>query len=66
MGEVNDIAKAAAYNVADQVRQHREAVDSAYCMGEGVLEDGSQRTGSYAEDCRKTRYVTLELILHVN
>jgi hypothetical protein len=41
--------------------RHREEVDSAYYIGEGKLEDRSQCTGSYAEDCRKTRYVALEL-----
>ena len=37
MDEVNDIAKAAGYNVVGQVTQHRERVDSAYCIGEGKL-----------------------------
>ena len=39
MDEVNDIAKAAGYNVVGQVTQHREAVDSAYCIGEGKLDE---------------------------
>lgn len=39
MDEVNDIAKVAGYNVVGQVTQHREAVDSAYCIGEGKLDE---------------------------
>ena len=37
MDEVNDIAKAIGYNVVGQVTQHRESVDSSYCVGEGKL-----------------------------
>lgn len=37
--EVNDIAKAAGYNVVGQVVQHRDFVDSAYCVGEGKIEE---------------------------
>lgn len=37
--EVNDIAKAAGYNVVGQVIQHRDSVDSAYCVGEGKIEE---------------------------
>jgi len=39
MNEVNDIAKAADYNVVGQVTQHREAVDPSYCIGEGKLDE---------------------------
>ena len=39
MNEVNDIAKAADYNVVGQVVQHREAIDSSYCIGEGKLDE---------------------------
>jgi len=35
--EVSDIAKAAGYNVVGQVVQHRDIVDSAYCVGEGKI-----------------------------
>ncbi|MGD0689147.1 MAG: GTPase HflX [Candidatus Bathyarchaeia archaeon] len=35
--EVSDIAKAAGYNVVGQVVQHRDFVDSAYCVGEGKI-----------------------------
>jgi len=38
MDEVNDIAKAAGYNVVGQVIQHRESVDSAYCVGKGKID----------------------------
>ncbi len=37
--EVSDIAKAAGYNVVGQVIQHRDSVDSAYCVGEGKIEE---------------------------
>ncbi len=37
--EVSDIAKAAGYNVVGQVIQHRDSVDSAYCIGEGKIEE---------------------------
>jgi GTP-binding protein HflX len=37
--EVNDIARAAGYNVVDHVTQHRDAVDPAYCIGKGKLEE---------------------------
>ena len=37
--EVSDIAKAAGYNVVGQVVQHRDFVDSAYCIGEGKIEE---------------------------
>jgi len=37
--EVNDIAKAAGYNVVGQVTQHRDSVDSAYCIGKGKIDE---------------------------
>ena len=37
--EVNDIAKAAGYNVVGQVTQHRDSVDSAYCVGKGKIDE---------------------------
>ena len=37
--EVSDIAKAAGYNVVGQIVQHRDFVDSAYCVGEGKIEE---------------------------
>ena len=37
--EVNDIAKAAGYNVVGQVIQHRDSVDSAYCVGKGKIDE---------------------------
>ena len=37
--EVNDIAKAAGYDVVGQVIQHREFVDSAYCVGKGKIDE---------------------------
>lgn len=43
--EVNDIAKAAGYDVVGQVIQHREAVDGAYCIGQGKLDEISKRVG---------------------
>jgi len=35
--EVSDMAKAAGYNVVGQVVQHRDFVNSAYCVGEGKI-----------------------------
>ncbi len=37
--EVNDIAKAAGYNVVGQVVQRRDSVDSAYCVGKGKIDE---------------------------
>jgi len=37
--EVNDIAKAAGYDVVGQVTQHRDSVDSAYCVGKGKIDE---------------------------
>lgn len=37
--EVNDIAATAGYKVVGRVSQHRDAVDSAYCIGEGKLQE---------------------------
>ena len=37
--EVNDIAKAAGYDVVGQVVQHREFLDSAYCVGKGKIDE---------------------------
>jgi len=37
--EVSDIAKAAGYTVVGQVVQHRDFVDSTYCVGEGKIEE---------------------------
>ena len=42
MNEVSDIAKTAGYEVAGQVTQHRDAVDPAYCIGEGKLDEVSK------------------------
>jgi GTP-binding protein HflX len=39
MDEMDDIAKAAGYNVVGHVTQRREAVDAAYCIGEGKLDE---------------------------
>ena len=36
---MDDIAKAAGYNVVGHVTQHREAIDAAYCIGEGKLNE---------------------------
>jgi len=36
---VNDIAKAAGYNVVGQVVQRRDSVDSAYCVGKGKIDE---------------------------
>ena len=41
--EVNDIAKAAGYDVVGQVIQHRDAIDGAYCIGAGKLDEISKR-----------------------
>jgi 50S ribosomal subunit-associated GTPase HflX len=45
LDEVNDIAKAAGYNVVGQVTQHREAIDAAYSVGEGRLDEISKTIG---------------------
>lgn len=45
MAEVNDIAKAAGYNVVSEVTQRREAIDGAYCIGEGKLDEISKTIG---------------------
>jgi GTP-binding protein HflX len=37
--EVNDIAKAAGYNVVGQVTQRRDSIDSAYCVGKGKIDE---------------------------
>lgn len=37
--EISDIAKAAGYSVVDQVTQHRDSVDSAYCVGKGKIDE---------------------------
>jgi GTP-binding protein HflX len=39
MSEVTDIAKSAGYEVADQITQHRDIIDSAYYVGEGKLDE---------------------------
>ena len=39
MNEMSDIAKTAGYDVVGQVTQHRDAIDSAYCVGEGKLDE---------------------------
>ncbi len=39
MDEVNDIAKAAGYNVVGQVIQHRDSIDPAYCVGKGKIDE---------------------------
>jgi len=36
---VSDIAKSAGYEVADQVTQHRDIIDSAYYVGDGKLDE---------------------------
>ena len=36
---MDDIAKATGYNVVGHVTQHREAIDTAYCIGEGKLDE---------------------------
>lgn len=43
--EMSDIAKAAGYDVVGEVIQHREAVDGAYCIGAGKLDEISKRIG---------------------
>ena len=40
--EVNDIAKAAGYNVVGEVVQHRDSVDSAYFVGKGKIDEIEQ------------------------
>ena len=42
MSEVSDIAKSAGYEVADQITQHRDILDSAYYVGEGKLNEIQQ------------------------
>ena len=37
--EMDDIAKAAGYDVVGYVTQHREAIDAGYCIGKGKLEE---------------------------
>jgi len=37
--EVSDIAKAAGYNVVGEIVQHRDSVDSAYCVGKGKIDE---------------------------
>ena len=37
--EVNDIAKAAGYDVIGQVVQRRDSVDAAYCVGKGKIDE---------------------------
>ena len=37
--EVSDIAKAAGYDVVGQITQHRDSVDSAYCVGKGKIDE---------------------------
>jgi GTP-binding protein HflX len=39
MNEVNDMAKTAGYEVVGQVTQHRDAVDPAYYIGKGKLDE---------------------------
>ena len=39
IAEVRDIAEAAGYDVYGQVIQHRDSVDSAYCVGEGKIDE---------------------------
>jgi GTP-binding protein HflX len=39
LDEASDIAEAAGYNVVSRITQRREAVDSAYCIGEGKLDE---------------------------
>ena len=39
MTEVNDIARTAGYDVVGQVKQNRDSVDAAYCVGEGKLDE---------------------------
>ena len=42
MNEVSDIAKSAGYDVADQITQHRDIIDSAYYVGDGKLDEIQQ------------------------
>lgn len=42
MNEVSDIAKSAGYEVADQITQHRDIIDSAYYVGDGKLDEIQQ------------------------
>ena len=42
MNEVSDIAKSAGYEVADQITQHRDILDSAFYVGEGKLNEIQQ------------------------
>jgi len=37
--EVSDIARAAGYDVVGRVIQHRDSVDSAYCVGKGKISE---------------------------
>ena len=39
MNEMKDITKTAGYIVTGQVTQRRDAVDPAYCIGKGKLDD---------------------------
>jgi GTP-binding protein HflX len=39
MNEVSDITRTAGHEVAGQVTQRRDAVDPAYCIGEGKLDE---------------------------
>jgi len=39
MDEVSDITKTAGYEVSGKVTQRRDAVDPAYCIGEGKLDE---------------------------
>ena len=39
MGELSDIAKTAGYDVVAEVTQHRDAVDGAFCVGEGKIDE---------------------------
>ena len=45
MDEALYIAKAAGYDVVGTVTQHRDAVDSAYCIGEGKIEEVKKIVG---------------------
>jgi GTP-binding protein HflX len=39
MNELSDIAKTAGYDIVGQVTQHRDAVDGAFCVGEGKIDE---------------------------
>jgi GTP-binding protein HflX len=39
MNELSDLAKTAGYDIAGQVTQHRNAVDGAFCVGEGKIDE---------------------------